>query len=638
MTFLVVLGFAVISIPVSFADDAQTNLAVGIIGKDIGDVTSVGAVYIFDNENENDDYYSLTKTMTNPLELYHGQFGQFIAYQDDGNKLAVTAPWKYDKDNNPIGEIYILDGITGDLLFTISNPNPYDNDVDEFGITVAFVGDDKIAVGSPVQPAKGQFAGGMVYLFDADTGNLIREITDSNPREVDTFGHSVASLGDDRVAIGIPGKDVKGVDLAGTVSIFDANTGSLVKMIRNPEPDEHDQFGKFIVSDIDNNRLLVGAHTRNVDGKISAGAVYLFDADTGSLALTIHNPDPDDDAYFGKSVLLAGDKIVVGAPGNGTFEQGSVYIFDADTGELLETIDNPQRIRPSEFGYTNEFGLSLAFDKSNGHLAIGDPGKIVDEILNVGGVYIYDLTGDLIQTIDNPEPVRDDSFGNFVTFVGIMESSFDDNLTEEIESNPPSSDSNELPISSTTTNSENISENDYGDDLSETKSIKWVEGLDVEYTVGGFGIIEMINPSLNVNLQLIEIPLIHIWSDTDPQGIQVDAIETGPDTGVFYADVDFTDEESSHLSLHVSNGDTVTVSFVDDLSSSDDYGPDKQITDYVKIIYKYMPPSKQLEQEIPIDEITCVDDDRHKLFIKNGTKPLCLKQETYEILMARGYF
>ena len=419
----------------SFATtNSQTSLAVGVTGKDMGNETSVGSVYIF-GYDDNDDYY-LTKTMTNPHELSHGQFGQFIAYHED-NKLAISAPWKYDKDHNPIGEIYLLDGTTGELLSTISNPNPYDNHVDEFGISVAFVGNDKIAVGAPVQPSNNQFAGGMVYVFDVENGNMVRSITDPNPQKIDGFGHAVAFLGDGKIAIGIPGKDVKNVDFAGAVSIFDANTGSLVKTIKNPEPDGHDEFGKFIASDIDNNRLLVGAHHRNVDGKTSAGTVYLFDADTASLRLTIPNPDPDDDAYFGKSVLLTGNKIVVGAPGSGTFEQGSVYIFDADTGKLLETIDNPQRIRPSEFGYTNEFGLSLAFDKNNNHLVIGDPGKIVDGTLNAGGVYIYDFDGSLIQSIDHPDPIRNDSFGHFVTFVGVMGSSLDYDLPDKKTEDKP---------------------------------------------------------------------------------------------------------------------------------------------------------------------------------------------------------
>ena len=624
MTIIVVFGgftltvftLTVFTAENSFAtSESQTNLAVGVIGKDIGDEISVGAVYIFDDSNDDDDYY-LTKTMTNPHELSHGQFGQFITYHDAG-KLAITAPWKYDQDDNPIGEIYLLDGTTGKILSVISNPNPYDNRADEFGITVAFVGDNKIAVGAPVQPANGQHVGGMVYLFDADTGNLIREITDSNSQERDAFGHSVASLGDNKIAVGIPGKDVKDVDFAGAVSIFDANTGLLVKTIKNPEPDGHDEFGKFITSDIDNNRLLVGAHHRNVDGNTSAGAVYLFDADTGSLALTIHNPDPDDDAYFGKSVLLADDKIVVGAPGSGTFERGSVYIFDADTGKFLETIDNPQRIRPSEFGYTNEFGLSLAFDKSNNHIAIGDPGKIVDEILNVGGVYVYDLTGDMIQTIDNPEPVRDDSFGNFVAFVGMMESSFDDNLTKKIESNQSSLNSDELLSSSTTINSENISENDYDDNMSETKSIKWIDEIDADYTVGGFGLIEMVHPDLNISVQLIDIPVLHVWSDTDPQGIQIDAIETGPDTGVFYADVDFSDEESSYLQIHVSNEDRVIVSFEDNY----------HLEDVIRITAKDNLDSHRTPTEVEQDRKTnqISDITENKSETSSTTPPLGIK-------------
>ena len=554
MTIILVFsgGFALteFTIEESFAtSDSQANLAVGIIGKDIDDETSVGAIYIFDDADGN-DYYSLTKIMVNPHELSHGQFGQFIAYHDDDLKLAVAAPWKYDEDRNPIGAIYILDGTTGDLLSIISNPNPYDNRVDEFGISVAFVGDGKIAVGSPVQPANSQFAGGMVYLFDTNTGDLIRSITDSNPREMDTFGHSVASLEDGKIAVGIPGKDVNGIDFAGAVSIFDANTGSLVKTIKNPEPDDHDEFGKFIVSDIDNNRLLVGAHHRNVDGKTSAGSVYLFDADTGSLALAIPNPDPDNDVYFGKSVLLAGDKIVVGAPGNGTFEQGSVYIFDADSGKLLETIDNPQRIRPSEFGYTNEFGLSLAFDKSNDRLVIGDPGKIVDETLNTGGVYIYDFNGDLIQLIDNPDPVRNDSFGHFVTFVGTMESSSDDDLFDNTATDKHNPDLNE--------SSAFASSEERPDAFSEWDKTS-------TFTTTGTAVARVVDHYMNMDSTKIETLTVDIYTERneDNPELKVALTETDTNTGIFEGEIFFSETKKSlGNTLQVNDGDVVSVEYM----------------------------------------------------------------------------
>ena len=193
--------------------------------------------------------------------------------------------------------------------------------------------------------------------------------------------------------------------------------------------------------------------------------------------------------------------------------------------------------------------------------------------------------------------------------------------------------------------STNNNDDYYEDNKTETinSSIKWLDELGADYTIDGFGVIEMVHPGLNVSQQLIDIPLVHVWSDTDPQGIQVEAIETGADTGMFYADVDFVDEGSSHLSLQVSNGDTVTASFVDGLSSSsssEDYDSDKQITDTVKIIHKYMPPLKQMSHGATMDGVICKASlvKLYKLSSSgHHSNVVCVKSTSVDKLMERGY-
>lgn len=409
---LVVLAFGTVSVT---AVRAQTpDIAISAIGKDLDGEESVGAVYIYDSED-----YSLIRAITNPDEIIQGQFGQFVAY--DENRLAVAAPWRYDENHDPIGGVYILDSITGSLLTIIENPNPYDNRVDEFGIVMSFVGNNQIAVSAPVQPTSGLQAAGTVYIFDENSGSLVRTIKDGTAKEIDLFGHSVVTVGDN-IAVGIPGKDVNGAENAGAVMIYAGTHDSFVRAINNPEPEKAAEFGRSIAVSDDQKMLLVGAPYKTVGGDERAGAVYLFDAQTGSLVKSIPNPDLDEQANFGSAVVFAGDKFVVGAPGNGRYEQGSVHVFETNTGNLLKTIDNPQVVQPPESGYTNEFGLALA--ARDDILVVGDRGKLINGVVNVGGAYVYDLRSyQLIQEIDNPYPTRNDSFGSYVAFVGDMDPS-----------------------------------------------------------------------------------------------------------------------------------------------------------------------------------------------------------------------
>ena len=99
---------------------------------------------------------------------------------------------------------------------------------------------------------------------------------------------------------------------------------------------------------------------------------------------------------------------------------------------------------------------------------------------------------------------------------------------------------------------------------SENGTIEWLYGDGAHYSPGGRGIIKLTYKALNVNFESIDVTTAHAWSETDPQGITIDLVETGVDTGIFYADILFTGTGySSHWSLSVSHGDTVTVSYGD---------------------------------------------------------------------------
>lgn len=161
------------------------------------------------------------------------------------------------------------------------------------------------------------------------------------------------------------------------------------------------------------------------------------------------------------------------------------------------------------------------------------------------------------------------------------------------------------------------------------KSIKWLDENGANYSVDGIGVIRMDNSDLNVNKQLMDIPVVHVWSDTDKEGIPVDMIETGADTGVFYADITLSGVESSHLQLHVSSGDTISVSF-----EGESLG--EPLVDTNKIVSKYISPKKQLESGTPVDQIQCKDG---LVLAKNARTgdPMCLKPQTLAKLKERNW-
>ena len=86
----------------------------------------------------------------------------------------------------------------------------------------------------------------------------------------------------------------------------------------------NDQFGTSVATD--GNYAIVGAPYEDDAGGTQSGKVYIFDATTGSLLHTLHNPNAYDTSvrdYFGISVAISGNYAVVGA--YGSFDAGGTY-------------------------------------------------------------------------------------------------------------------------------------------------------------------------------------------------------------------------------------------------------------------------------------------------------------------------
>jgi len=219
---------------------------------------------------------------------------------------------------------------------TINNPAPLPA-YDYFGSSVSIYG-DKVLIGA-------ERDGTSAYLFDATTGALLQ--TFDNPTSGGYFGSSVSIYGD-KVLIGAHW-DSTGATKTGSAYLFDVTTGGLLQTINNPTPAQGDLFGRSV--SIYGDKALIGA--AQDDTVVNTGGfAYLYDTITGALLQTFINPTQMSGDHFSSSVSIYGDKVLIGADGDdtGAANAGSAYLYDATTGALLQTFNNPTPVEYEEFG------------------------------------------------------------------------------------------------------------------------------------------------------------------------------------------------------------------------------------------------------------------------------------------------
>ncbi len=220
----------------------------------------------------------------------------------------------------------------GILLQTFDDPTVSPSDA--FGNSVSISGNN-VLVGAPLDDTNG-IGVGQAHLFDATTGLLLQTFDDPTVTTSDRFGFSV-SISGNNVLVGAPSDGTNGADV-GQAHLFDATTGLLLQTFDDPTVTTSDGFG-FSVS-ISGNNVLVGAPLDDTNGG-NVGQAHLFDATTGALLQTFDDPTVTTSDRFGFSVSISGNNVLVGAPGDDTNggEVGQAHLFDSISsvigGELI---------------------------------------------------------------------------------------------------------------------------------------------------------------------------------------------------------------------------------------------------------------------------------------------------------------
>src|SRR5439155_776531 len=171
--------------------------------------------------------------------------------------------------------------------------------------------------------------------------------------------------------------------------VFNATTGALVTTLNDPTPASSDYFGISVA--VSGNTVVVGA-AGDATGGYQSGSAYVFNAITGALVATLNNPSPAEDDDFGVSVAVSGKTVVVGAvrDDTGASDFGSAYVFNATTGALVATLNNPT---PADDDY---FGVSVAV---SGNSAIVGAYRDDTGGTDAGSAYVLNVTtGALVAT------------------------------------------------------------------------------------------------------------------------------------------------------------------------------------------------------------------------------------------------
>lgn len=264
---------------------------------------------------------------------------------------------------------------------------------DNFGISVAVSGDTAI-VGANGHDELGTNSGA-AYIFHWNGSNWdqIQKLMSSDEAAYDLFGTSVAIDGN-RAVVVAPGKYINGVQFGATY-VFHNNGSSWVQEQRLSVGASGNSAMLSASTSISGNVIVVGSSLDDVMG-FQAGAAYVFywNGTSWIQKPKLFASDAASAQYFGWSVAVFGDWIVVGAHGDSSLgiTSGAAYIFKRiDNGTPTNPSDDiwqqTQKLIPTDGAAYDQFGYSLGINSET--IVVGGSGAG----LHVGAAYVYTLGG-----------------------------------------------------------------------------------------------------------------------------------------------------------------------------------------------------------------------------------------------------
>ena len=365
-----------------------------------------GAVLVFTRDSNGD--WSQAAKLTASDAAADDKFGSSVAF--DGATIVVGAPFNDHNSLDDPGSAYVFPKPSTGWTTGTEDAKLLASDAaaeDYFGRSVAVDGDTVVvgAYGRDVstgvayvftKPSTDANSDGSIdwqdwgSLSDPGKATLTATLTAGGAESGDEFGYSVAIDGE-TVVVGASGDDGDALEFTGSAFVFVmpgsggwVSTSTAAKLTASTRGD-NDYFGRSVA--IDGDTIVVGADEaeNTIEGsQVKTGSAYVFTkpgtgwaTDTETAKLTASDSAATD--KFGYAVALDGDTVVVGAYGNDS-SMGSAYVFTKPASGWDDGTEAAQ-LTASDRATNDRFASSVAVD--------GD--TIVVGAENNDAAYVFDI-------------------------------------------------------------------------------------------------------------------------------------------------------------------------------------------------------------------------------------------------------
>ena len=234
-------------------------------------------------------------------------------------------------------------------------------------------------------------------------GEQTFQLIDPNPATENNFGNESAVLTNGNIVVSSPRDDLIATD-AGAVYLFDPETGALLGTINGANAD--DRFGFGALRPLTNGNYVFGNIFADINGVVDAGTVIVANGSTGAEINRISGANAND--LFGSTAIvpLSNGNYVFGNPNttiNGLVNAGTVILGSGTTGREIGRI--------SGVNQDDALGNNAIASLSNGNFVFGNPNADVGGIVNSGAVILANgTTGAEISRISGIN--QDEFFGD----------------------------------------------------------------------------------------------------------------------------------------------------------------------------------------------------------------------------------
>ena len=306
-----------------------------------------------------------------------GDYAVIGAYGDDDNGMNSGSAYIFERDGagnwSEVQKLTASDGAVED----------------KFGWSVSISGDYAV-IGAYLDDS------GSAYVFkrSGSAGNWseVEKLTASDAAEGDRFGYAVSIVGNTVVVGAYYDTNIDNGSLSGSAYVFErdgAGNWSEVQKLTASDAAASDYFGRSVSSS--GNTMVIGADYDDDNGSAS-GSAYVFERDGFGNWSEVQKLTASDGAvgdYFGWKVLISGEALVVSAnyDDDNADNSGSAYVFERDGDGIWQEI---QKLTASDGAASDYFGRSVSI--SGNKVVIGvdwddDNGN------NSGSAYVFERDG-----------------------------------------------------------------------------------------------------------------------------------------------------------------------------------------------------------------------------------------------------